>query len=311
MTEQTPPGDEQAAKRTAARRTAAHRTAASRRTEEHDAAARRTRELPTGDSLHEDEYTAEVIPEDSDAYARFRPPPPGKPTLLPEEPPRTLDDTPVAGSVPDEWAYAVEDGPPAREQDREQARGNALSWDDELLLLAAKRTIMGASFALPLVIVFGLYALVVALAGDGDSAPAASQVTPPPGSATLIAPAPENSPLPDAEWPGGIVYAPHTVPALIKDEIAAPGAQMGYSFSGEAGTAWAITVESRDDVFDPQVTLYAPSGSMLATNDNRAAGVAAADLLVTLPETGVYRVLVESSTAVPSTGPYLLALFER
>ncbi len=250
----------------------------------------------TRPNLPIEEFPDDFVEEDEDeAYARFRRPPPGKPALLPEEPPRKLDDTPVASGVlggPDMEGSLLR---------------RALSSDEAALLEVSRREVFGASFALPLLIIFGLFGLMLALSGD-DPAPASGSQ---PAYTPSMLPTQEPTPVAGAAWPADLFYVPHTVPALIKDDILYLGAQMGYRFFGQAGTVWAITVEARESALDPQVTLFGPGGAVIATNDNRAAGVTAADLVVTLPETGDYRVVVESSAANPTTGSYLLAVFER
>ena len=112
-------------------------------------------------------------------------------------------------------------------------------------------------------------------------------------------------------WPGGVEYVSHTVPAIIKNEIAAAGQQHGYRFEGEAGDIWRITVEPQSDTFDPLATLYGPSGEVVGTNDDRAAQDWTSELTVRLPETGSYALLVESSAGGVTVGPYLLSLFEE
>ena len=109
------------------------------------------------------------------------------------------------------------------------------------------------------------------------------------------------------EWPPDVVFTPHTVPAMIRDEVAFSGAQNGYRFNGGAGQIWLIEVAPTQNGLDPQITLYAPSGAGLAINDNRAAGDVTAELLVLLPESGAYRLLVEG--AGNTTGSYLLELY--
>lgn len=110
-------------------------------------------------------------------------------------------------------------------------------------------------------------------------------------------------------WPGGVDYVPHTIPAIIKNEITAVGQQHGYRFEGDAGDTWRITVEPQSDTFDPLATLYGPSGEVVGTNDDRAAQDWTSELTVRLPESGSYALLVESSAGGVTVGPYLLSLF--
>lgn len=181
---------------------------------------------------------------------------------------------------------------------------------------------------LPLILIGGLFWFAVVRRGDDggsrtDSANVTSSIggefpTAGPAPTTSLAPLatatlPTATPLPTAApagpWPAGVDFPTHTIPALIRDEIATLGGAVGYGFTGQAGDQWRITAEARDGQFDPQVTVYAPSGAVAASNDDWLDGVSTADLLVRLGESGLYRVLITSSDTNPTTGTYLFALF--
>lgn len=165
-------------------------------------------------------------------------------------------------------------------------RGQRLRWGVYLL-----------AFLLPIVLLIIVLG-VIALRSDDSGAPGAGVVltATPVQVATVV-----------GEWPPDVVFAAHTVPAMIRDEIAYAGARMGYRFYGGTGRIWRIDVAPMQNGLDPLITLYAPSGAALASNDNRAAGDVTAELLVLLPESGAYRLLVEGGGG--TTGTYLLELY--
>ncbi len=141
--------------------------------------------------------------------------------------------------------------------------------------------------------------LVLALAGwlavqmDLDDDPA-DTVSAPPNAVPL--PADDN-------------FVPHTVPAMIRNEILSLDTLQGYQFEGDSGDSWHITVQALDTL-DPQVRLYDPTGIELAYNDDQYEGSLSAELWATLPVDGPYRVVVESAPkSGGSTGTYLLTLF--
>jgi hypothetical protein len=105
-----------------------------------------------------------------------------------------------------------------------------------------------------------------------------------------------------ADWPQDVIYAPHTVPAMIRDELASAGARIGYQFVGGAGATWRITVVPvSGSALDPQFHLYEPAGTELAQGSG--------EVLVILPEDGTYRLLIESAQNGLTTGTYLLTVF--
>jgi hypothetical protein len=112
-----------------------------------------------------------------------------------------------------------------------------------------------------------------------------------------------------AAWPAGVEYVPNTIPAMIKGTLDAAGQKRGYLFDGRAGEVWSITVEPQDNI-DPMLTLYAPSGAVVGTNDDRGDYDLTSELDVTLPETGSYRLVVESAAGGLTTGSYVLTLLE-
>lgn len=115
---------------------------------------------------------------------------------------------------------------------------------------------------------------------------------------------------PPVAWPDQVQAQPHTVPAMIKNTLSTVGEAHGYQFNGSAGTIWRITVEPRaESTLDPLITLYGPSGVEIARADDRSAGDLTAELVVSLPEDGTYRLLVQSSQGGITTGDYLLSLW--
>ncbi len=64
------------------------------------------------------------------------------------------------------------------------------------------------------------------------------------------------------------------------------------TFSGRAGQSVVIRLESSD--FDPYLILLDPAGNRIGENDDAVAGVADAEIAITLPTTGEYRVIVNS-----------------
>jgi hypothetical protein len=117
---------------------------------------------------------------------------------------------------------------------------------------------------------------------------------------------------PPVTWPAQVPARAHTVPALIKDTLALAGEAHGYRFDGAAGELWRITVEPRaESALDPLITLYGPSGAEVARADDRSAGDLTAEIVVTLPESGAYHLLVQSSQGGITTGDYLLSLWPQ
>jgi hypothetical protein len=118
--------------------------------------------------------------------------------------------------------------------------------------------------------------------------------------------APAASPLPPDSN-----FARHTVPAMIRNEIFSLNILQGYEFEGHAGDSWHIVIEALDTL-DPQVRFYDPTGTELAYNDDQFEGSLSAELWVTLPVDGLYRLVVESAPkSGGSTGTYLLTLFPQ
>ena len=160
-------------------------------------------------------------------------------------------------------------------------------------------------FAAAFMIPFGVLALGLVAASyfddnSGAGSSAAVGVSPVPTVTTVA-----------GQWPPGVVFAPNTVPAMIRDDIATTSPQRGYQFEGRTGDVWRITVEPEDD-FDPEIRLYEPQGSELAYNDDRAAGSLMAEMVVILPADGTYRLLVEAvAKSSGSTGTYWLSVFEE
>ena len=121
---------------------------------------------------------------------------------------------------------------------------------------------------------------------------------PGPSTATTVLP---------AAWPEAVAPAAHTVPAMIQNALTQVDEQHGYTFKGTAGRTWHTTVAPQaGSALDPILTLYGPSGALLATADDLTA-----DLTLTLPDTGPYWLLVQSSQGGLTTGAYLLTLWEE
>jgi hypothetical protein len=165
------------------------------------------------------------------------------------------------------------------------------------------------SFAIPLLLLL-LPIAIWLVARSGERSGSAS---PPnaPGPAAQTSPAPPSSTGTSA-WPPDVAFAPNTVPAMIRDELTLAGERRGYLFQGTAGETWHILVEPEDvSALDPLITLYRPSGDILAVSDNEDSGQLTAEIRITLPESGSYRLLVESAQGGLSTGTYLLTLYEE
>jgi hypothetical protein len=167
------------------------------------------------------------------------------------------------------------------------------------------------SFAIPLLLLLLPVAIWLVARADEKSGSA----SPP----TATGPAAQTSPTPPSStgtgisaWPPDVAFASNTVPAMIRDELTLAGERRGYLFQGTAGETWHILVEPEDvGAFDPLITLYAPSGDILAVSDNEDTGQLTAEIRVTLPESGPYRLLVESAQGGLTTGTYLLTLYEE
>jgi hypothetical protein len=158
-----------------------------------------------------------------------------------------------------------------------------------------RRLVFRFGFVMVLVVV-GVIALVIFTKGDNTDNPG-------PATATTVLP---------ATWPETVVPAAHTVPAMIQNALTQVDEQQGYTFKGTAGRTWHITVAPQaDSTLDPIFTLYGPSGDLLATADDRSADDLTADLWITLPDSGTYWLLVQSSQGGLTTGAYLLTLWEN
>jgi len=162
------------------------------------------------------------------------------------------------------------------------------------------------AFAIPLVML-GIVLSVAMLTGS-DAGERATL----PARAGAGDPLPTASPVVVGEWPPGVIFVQHTVPAMIKNELSQPGERHGYRFRGAVGMAWVITVEPQPGgALDPQITLYAPSGGVVATNDNRTTGDPSAALRVDVREDGDYRLVVEASATNPGVGAYVVSVLPR
>lgn len=130
------------------------------------------------------------------------------------------------------------------------------------------------------------------------------------GTASAPSAVPDVATVPSgSDWPPGIVPVPHTVPAMIKNALVETSEQHGYAFEGRAGERWRVTVEARDEALDPAFELFTPDGMVFAAADDMASGALDAETVVTLPETGTYRLIVRSSRGGTTIGPYLLTVW--
>jgi len=120
--------------------------------------------------------------------------------------------------------------------------------------------------------------------------------------------------LPQGNWPQDVPAIENTTPAMIKNRLIEPNQKQGYLFQGEAGETWTITVESIADdsgvySLDPKFTLYDPAGQEVGSADDISTDNFDAELVIVLPATGPYRLLVESSADGVTVGRYLLSLW--
>ncbi len=108
-------------------------------------------------------------------------------------------------------------------------------------------------------------------------------------------------------WPPHVPVVGHTLPAVIRNELAYAGEQHGYQFHGEAGQVWHITVEARGEgTLDPLIRLFDRSGREVASADDRSATDFTAELTFRLPQSGAYCLLVQSSQGGLTSGVYWL-----
>ncbi len=150
-----------------------------------------------------------------------------------------------------------------------------------------------------LLFVGGIVALTMLSGSDDDSAPV-------PGSAGSVT-SPAASPVPAAEWPPDMVFAEHTIPAMIRNELFLAGAMHGYVFTGVSGELWRIEVEPSDgSALDPLLRVYDPNGHELVNNDNRTTGDSSTEVVVILPQDGAYRVVIQAAGEGLTTGEYWL-----
>jgi hypothetical protein len=159
------------------------------------------------------------------------------------------------------------------------------------------------SFAIPLLLlILPVVIWLVARGGGKSSSPSTLSPT------STALPSPTGTVV--AAWPSDVAFVPNTVPAMIRDELALAGERRGYQFQGAAGDTWHILVEPEDTSgLDPLITLFGPSGDIVAISDNEDTGQVTAEIRITLPEPGPYRLLVESAQGGLTTGTYLLTLY--
>lgn len=70
-----------------------------------------------------------------------------------------------------------------------------------------------------------------------------------------------------------------------------PGNGEAWQFEGQSGDAITIQVMAIDDGFDPSATLYGPDGTELGHDDD-GGGDLDSRLIMTIPQTGVYTIIV-------------------
>ncbi len=214
--------------------------------------------------------------------------------------PDELDDAPASGDSHPDYFYETEfEEAPIVSVGDDGGAWQPPDGGTSALLDRLRWGVYLLAFLIPL----GLLAIVLGVLAwrDGDSAA--------PGSPAALTATPAQPPTETGNWPDDVIFVPHTVPAMIRDDLPVAGARLGYRFNGGTGQIWLITVAAQSDGFDPQITLYAPSGAALASSEDRAAGDVTAELLVLLPESGAYRLLVEG--AGNTTGTYLLTLYRQ
>jgi hypothetical protein len=160
----------------------------------------------------------------------------------------------------------------------------------ERLWWRSRGMVYAISFSIPLLMLGGL--LFIGWATDSESSSPSASVSSSDVSAASGA------------WPSEVEFVSNTVPAMIRNTLSLAGMKQGYRFRGTVGQVWRITVEPEyDSALDPQITLYAPSGGMLAQQGG--------EIVITLPEKGTYRLLVESAQGGLTTGAYYLTLYEE
>lgn len=159
----------------------------------------------------------------------------------------------------------------------------------------ARWAVCGGAFALPLVLLIALLALLARLDGpDEESLPGTSAASPTTADVAETA---------SGDWPPDVTFAAHTTPALIRNELTLAGARHGYRFAGAADAVWEIVVEPLPGSgIAPLLTLYAPSGEALASG---------AALIIVLPQGGDYRLVVEAGQGGSATGAYQVSVFPR
>ena len=164
------------------------------------------------------------------------------------------------------------------------------------------------SFAIPLLLLVLFVVLWLAPRSGGKSPSSNTTSSTEAAQTAPAAPSPTETVV--GAWPPDVTFVPNTVPAMIRDELALAGERRGYLFQGAAGDTWYILVEPQDtSTLDPLITLFGPSGDILAISDNENTGAITAEIRIILPEPGPYRMLVESAQGGLTTGTYLLTLY--
>ncbi|NWF65700.1 MAG: pre-peptidase C-terminal domain-containing protein [Chloroflexi bacterium] len=85
------------------------------------------------------------------------------------------------------------------------------------------------------------------------------------------------------------------------------GETLDYTFVGKAGDVVTITLESDAIAMDPYLELRGPTQRLIAEDDDSAGGLNALIDRVTLPEDGVYTIVVRTSAGIGG-GKYTLTL---
>ncbi len=165
----------------------------------------------------------------------------------------------------------------------------------------ARWAVYALAFFTPLALFGALGALAWLLNGQNKAL-----LPPTPAAAFAHITATPAPPALQPEWPPDVIFAPHTVPARIRDELAVPGARRGYQFQGRAGEVWTLAVVPLpDQTLSPELRFYGPDGKRICAAECPNDGEA--QLVTLLAKNGLYRVVVQANDGV-STGLFLLTV---
>ncbi len=163
----------------------------------------------------------------------------------------------------------------------------------------ARWAVYALAFFTPLAVFGTLGALAWLLSGEHGNAPSATVPAAPSVTATPA--------LPTApQWPPDVVFATHSVPARIRDELLAPEARRGYQFEGRAGEVWTLAVQALpEQTLTPRLMFYGPDGQRICAQGCADGGDG--QLVALLEADGLYRVVVQAADGL-STGLFLLTV---